>query len=100
MQILKETEIKGTVGGGVGASLEDLSEFVGKPFRDFLSSKGQCRVNVKYETKDFYGNNGISGMATDVNWSLADRVVKSAVAVTPRYTKERPNFFDYDIELD
>ena len=93
MQILKEIEIKGTAGGGVGASLEDLSSFIGKPLKDFLSTKENFRVSLNYQSKGYYGSDGLSGMAHDINWSCADKKIVSLEAGDTRY-------YDYKITIE
>lgn len=93
MQILKETEVKGTIGGGLGAGAEDLSSFIGSPLKDFLSTKENFRVSLNYHSKGYYGSDGLSGMAHDINWSCADKKIVSLEAGDAKY-------YDYKITIE
>lgn len=91
MQILKETEVKETAGGGIDT--QDLSSFIGKPLKDFLSTKGNFKVGLNYQSKGYYGSDGLSGMAHDINWSCADKKIASL-------KKGDGKYYEYEITIE
>lgn len=67
---------------------EDYSNFIGKPLKDFLRTiDHRTKVNIDYETNALSGHSGMSGLAHDVNWEVADRIIKDIKLGDDRYYK-------------
>lgn len=78
MQILKETELtQPRVKAQIDVPRNEVNpqDFIGKSLKEFLMQIGQKKVGIMFEEKDYYGSSGISGMASDVNWSVVDREI-------------------------
>lgn len=79
----------------------DASQFVGKPLRDFLKTiDHRTKINVQSEAGfDDYGNKGghiggLNGLAHDVNWYMADMIIKDIKQPTDH------KYWEYDILVE
>lgn len=76
MQILKETELtRPREQIDVPRREVNPQDFIGKTLEEFLMAIGQKKVSIMFGEKDYYGSSGVSGMASDVNWSLGNREI-------------------------
>lgn len=79
----------------------DASQFVGKPLRDFLKTiDHRTKISVQSEAGyDDYGNKGghiggLNGLAHDVNWYMADMIIKDIKQPTDH------KYWEYDILIE
>ena len=93
MQILKETELtQPRAQIDIPRREVNPQDFIGKTLEEFLMAIGQKKVSIMFVEKDYYGSSGISGMASDVNWSVGNRKILE-ITTDNKYV-------DYDIKTN
>lgn len=80
----------------------DASQFIGKPLKDFLKTIDH-RTKIALESENGYddyggaGNiGGLSGLAHDAQWYLADKIVKDI----QEPTEDKKRFYEYKILIE